>query len=250
MSLVDDAIAAARKYGIDPNIFVAQIRQESGFNPNAVSPAGAVGIAQFLPSTAAGMNVNPWNPQSALEGAARLDAANLRAYGGDWAKVLAAYNAGGGAVNYTVSRGGKNWQQYLPSETQNYIRIILGTKGNPLPAPTPTTKPLVSKHTGHPAGISEPHVIHTDVFGQPYTLSVPSQQTTVRPQPLFQQPRAFSVPQQQASPAPTPKPKTIFGIPVAFSVARQPSTPVQKPKATRPTPAPKLASKKLPRGIS
>src|SRR5713101_5964764 len=126
MSLVDDAIAAARQAGIDANIFVRQIQQESGFNPNAVSPAGAQGIAQFMPGTARGLGINPFNPQQALNAAARYDANNLRAYGGDWAKVLAAYNAGGGAVNYAIARGGKNWQQYLPSETQNYLRIILG----------------------------------------------------------------------------------------------------------------------------
>lgn len=247
MSLVDDARAAARKYGINPDIFVRQIQQESGFNPLARSPAGAEGIAQFMPGTAAGLGINPFNPQQALDAAARYNANNLRAYGGDYAKALAAYNAGGGAVNYAIAKGGKNWINFLPSETQNYIRIILGGKTPQHFTPTPTTKPPVPH--SHPAGISEPHVIHADIFGQPYTLSVPQQQTPARPQPLFKQPQAFSV-QQQQTPAPTPRPKTIFGIPVAFSVARQPSTPVQKPKSTRPTPAPKLAPKKLPRGIS
>lgn len=95
--------------------------------------------------------------------------------------------------------------------------------------------------SGHPAGTVEPHVTHADVFGQPYALSVPSQQTPVRPQPLFQQPQAFSVKPQQA-PAPTPKPKTLFGIPVAFSVPGPPSTPVAKPKATRPSPPPRPAT--------
>lgn len=245
MSLVDDAIAAAKRAGIDPNIFVRQIQQESGFNPNARSPAGAEGIAQFMPGTARGLGINPWDPVQALNAAARYMANSLRAYGGDIAKALAAYNAGGGAVNYAISRGGKNWRNFLPSETQNYIRIILGRH-----TPQPTTTPgATHQPTTHPAGIIEHHVTHVDPFGQPYMLSLSSQQTPVRPQPLFKQPQAFSV-QQQQTPAPTPKPKTIFGIPVAFSVARQPSTPVQKPKATRPAPAPKLASKKLPRGIS
>ena len=63
-----DAVAA----GIPATYFVRQIEQESGFNPNAVSPAGAVGIAQFLPSTAAGLGINPYDPIQALRGAATL----------------------------------------------------------------------------------------------------------------------------------------------------------------------------------
>src|SRR6266478_3057223 len=157
MSLVDDAIAAARRAGIDPNIFVRQIQQESGFNPNAVSPAGAQGIAQFMPSTAAGLGINPWNPVQALNAAAQYMANSLRAYGGDYAKALAAYNAGGGTVNYAIARGGRNWQAYLPTETQNYIKVILGGRGNPPPTPQPTTKPkptpVASPHLLSPSGL-------------------------------------------------------------------------------------------------
>lgn len=120
------AAADAKKYGLDPNIFIRQIQQESGFNPNALSPAGAEGIAQFLPSTAKGYGINPWDPVQALNAAAQYDVSSLHQYGGDWAKALAAYNAGGGAVNAAIKRGGTNWQRYLPAETQNYIKAILG----------------------------------------------------------------------------------------------------------------------------
>src|SRR5205085_80727 len=89
--------------GISPEYFVRQINQESGFNPNAVSPAGAVGIAQFEPGTAAGLGVNPWDPISALRGAARLMANYAHSYGGDYAKALAAYNGGSGTVQYAVN---------------------------------------------------------------------------------------------------------------------------------------------------
>lgn len=122
------AIAAAKAAGIDPNIFVAQIQQESGFNPNAKSSAGAEGIAQFMPGTAKGMGVNPWDPVASLYAAARLDANNLHAYGGDWAKALAAYNAGGGSVNSWVSKFGSNWLSHAFPETQNYVKTILGNK--------------------------------------------------------------------------------------------------------------------------
>jgi len=111
--------------GISPNVFVRQINQESGFNPRAVSPAGAIGIAQFEPATAAGLGINPWDPVQSLQGAARLMASYVWQYG-DIAKALAAYNAGPGAVQRAINLGGSNWRVFLPFETQNYIRIILG----------------------------------------------------------------------------------------------------------------------------
>lgn len=117
-----DAIAA----GISPDYFVRQINQESGFNPNAYSPAGAIGIAQFIPSTAAGLGINPYDPVQALRGAANLMASYARQYNGDYAKALAAYNAGGGTVNYAVNTCGTSWLSCLPGETRNYIRVIMG----------------------------------------------------------------------------------------------------------------------------
>jgi soluble lytic murein transglycosylase-like protein len=120
------AIRAAKHAGINPRYFVNQIRQESGFNPSAVSPAGAEGIAQFMPATAANMGVDPWNPTSALYGAARMMAGLSAEFGGNYAKALAAYNAGPGTVRYAVSVGGRNWSAYLPGETRHYISTILG----------------------------------------------------------------------------------------------------------------------------
>jgi hypothetical protein len=118
-----DAINA----GISPDYFTRQIYLESGFNPNAVSPSGAVGIAQFLPGTAAGLGVNPWDPYSALNGAAKLMASYNRSYGGNYAMALAAYNGGGGTVQYAVNAcGASNWMNCLPYETRNYIRAIMG----------------------------------------------------------------------------------------------------------------------------
>ena len=117
-----DAMAA----GISAEIYVRQINQESGFNPAAVSPAGAIGIAQFLPATARALGVNPFDPIQSLKGATQLMAQYVHHYTGDYAKSLAAYNAGPGAVQWAVARGGSNWMTFLPAETQNYIRIILG----------------------------------------------------------------------------------------------------------------------------
>jgi len=101
---------------INPKYFVRQIAAESGFNPNARSPAGAVGIAQFMPATAAGLGIDPSNPYQSLKGAAHLMARYLSSYHGDWHKALAAYNAGVGNVPH--------WQS-IP-ETRAYVAKILG----------------------------------------------------------------------------------------------------------------------------
>ncbi|HLH63592.1 MAG TPA: transglycosylase SLT domain-containing protein [Ktedonobacteraceae bacterium] len=115
----------ASNAGISPNLFVRQINQESGFNPWAVSPAGAIGIAQFMPATAASMGINPHDPIQSLRAAARLMASYAYQYG-NYAKALGAYNAGPGTVNWAVSVGGANWFNYLPYETRNYIDVIMG----------------------------------------------------------------------------------------------------------------------------
>jgi surface antigen len=123
---VSVALEAARAAGIDETTFVRQINAESGFTPNAVSPVGAIGIAQFMPATAAGLGINPWDPVQSLDAAARDMATLLGSYGGDEAKALAAYNAGSGTVDHAIAVGGANWQAFLPLETQRYIHTILG----------------------------------------------------------------------------------------------------------------------------
>jgi soluble lytic murein transglycosylase-like protein len=117
----------AQQAGIDPTLFERQIQQESGFNPLAISPAGAIGIAQFMPATAKGLGINPYDPISSLQGAARYMARLVASYQGSYAKALAAYNAGPGAVTYAVNHGGvSHWRAWLPLETQNYVSIIMG----------------------------------------------------------------------------------------------------------------------------
>jgi hypothetical protein len=117
----------ASNSGISPDYFVRQINQESGFNPNAVSPGGAEGIAQFLPSTAAGLGIDPFNPAQALNAAAHVMAGYNNMYGGNYAMALAAYNGGSGTVQNAInSCGSANWMNCLPGETRNYIRVIMG----------------------------------------------------------------------------------------------------------------------------
>lgn len=122
----DIARQAAKRYGLDPNLFVRQINQESGFNPWALSPAGAEGIAQFMPATAASMGVNPWNQTSALYGAARLMSNLKHQFPGHYGQALGAYNAGPGTVQYAIRVGGGRWYFYLPAETRHYISAIMG----------------------------------------------------------------------------------------------------------------------------
>ncbi len=128
---VQIARATAAKYGLDPEVFVRQIRRESGFQAHIGSPAGAQGIAQIMPGTARSWGVDPNNPVQALDAAARHMAGYVHSYKGDYAKALAAYNAGPGAV---AKYGG------VPpfAETQHYVKAILAGShpggGNPAPA--------------------------------------------------------------------------------------------------------------------
>ncbi len=117
------ARAVALQYGVNPSVFLRQISQESGWNTRARSSAGAEGIAQFMPGTAASHHVNPWDPRAALRAAALMDSQALHAYHGSYQKMLAAYNAGPGAVS------GGYWQS-IP-QTRDYVASILNGVGNP-----------------------------------------------------------------------------------------------------------------------
>jgi len=101
--LATDVVATAESNGLEPQFLAATLLQESAFDPSAVSAAGAVGIAQFTVPTAREYGVDPWDPRSAIAGAARV----LAAYAYDYrarkdddplALALAAYNAGPAAV--------------------------------------------------------------------------------------------------------------------------------------------------------
>jgi soluble lytic murein transglycosylase-like protein len=118
------AQADALQAGIPPDLFVRQIKQESGFDPNSVSPAGAEGIAQFMPSTAAGLGIDPWDPVQSLQGAAGLMGRYYRNYG-SYPKALAAYNGGSGTLQYCMNNYGDNWLSCEPSETQHYVYVIM-----------------------------------------------------------------------------------------------------------------------------
>jgi soluble lytic murein transglycosylase-like protein len=118
-SLIAAARDAASRYGVDPDIFQRMINQESGFNPAARSPAGAIGIAQFMPQTARGFGIDPLDPMQSLDAAARYIKNGLSQFNGSYPLALAAYNAGAGAV--------RKYNGIPPyRETQNYVKTILG----------------------------------------------------------------------------------------------------------------------------
>jgi soluble lytic murein transglycosylase-like protein len=114
--------ASALRNGLQPALLAALLRSESGFDPRAVSPAGARGIAQLMPATARGLGVaDPFDPAQAVPAAARLLSGHVRAFG-SVPLALAAYNAGPGAV-----------QRYggIPPypETQAYVVRVLALAG-------------------------------------------------------------------------------------------------------------------------
>jgi soluble lytic murein transglycosylase-like protein len=111
---------SAARYGLDPAVLYGLIQQESGFDPSARSSAGALGLTQLMPSTAASLGVaEPLDAAQSIEGGARYLSGLLHQFAGNTADALAAYNAGPGAV-----------QQYggVPPypETQQYVTKVLG----------------------------------------------------------------------------------------------------------------------------
>ncbi|MFN3989530.1 MAG: lytic transglycosylase domain-containing protein [Erythrobacter sp.] len=109
----------AARYDLSPSLLEALVWQESRWRENAVSPAGARGLAQLMPGTARYLGVNPDDPHANLEGGARYLREQLNRFGGDLEKALAAYNAGPGRVERA---GG------IPNirETREYVAAIMG----------------------------------------------------------------------------------------------------------------------------
>jgi len=134
----DIIVAAADKYGIDPDLFKRQIKQESGFKPDAVSKKGAIGLGQVMPETAKSLGYTPedmTDPAKNIDASAKFMAKmykhaqknNPSLAGSDLdAAALAAYNAGpGGALSF-IKTGDIN---KLPNETKDYIAKISGSSG-------------------------------------------------------------------------------------------------------------------------
>jgi hypothetical protein len=127
----------ANRYGVDPSLVRAVMRNESGFNPNAVSPKGAQGLMQLMPGTAASMGVsNPFDPEQNIAGGVGYLRHCLDCFDHNVPLAVAAYNAGPGRVSRS---------QGVPAipETQAFVKNVMGAyTGRPAvpKAPLPEAK--------------------------------------------------------------------------------------------------------------
>lgn len=127
--LAELVLQTAAKYNIDPNIAMRLVKQESGFDPNAVSKRGAVGLTQLMPDAAEEMGLSKderTDPAKNVNAGLAYLRKQLDKYGNDYSKALAAYNWGSGNVDKHLAKNeGAINPVGLPKETANYLTKIL-----------------------------------------------------------------------------------------------------------------------------
>ncbi len=120
-AMCETLATAAQIHDLPVGFFVRLINQESGFKADVVSPAGAQGVAQFMPKVAHEWGLhNPFDPHSALIASARFLRSLYQQFG-NWGLAAAAYNGGMGRVQKWIDKRGP-----LPSETRAYVKTITG----------------------------------------------------------------------------------------------------------------------------
>lgn len=120
----------SKQYGVDSNLVLSIIKQESNFNPNAESHAGAKGLMQLMDFNSEAYGItNPFNIEANVEGGVRHISSYLDMFGGNVEMALAAYNGGPGTMN---RRGvtSINDLYKMPQETQNYVSKVMGNYQN------------------------------------------------------------------------------------------------------------------------
>ena len=159
--------------GLDPVLWGAQLHQESRFDPNAISSAGAVGLAQVMPATFAdvaarrfpGEKLDINNPADNAKVGATYMREQMDHYGGDVEKALSAYNHGPGNTDRLIAQLGSDWKRGLPKETADYIPAITKYLPGGVSAPQPAV-------TGQPdeAGPAPSSQVATNLAGELFNV--------------------------------------------------------------------------------
>ena len=132
---------AAETYGVDEGLLIAMAKQESNFNTSSVSAAGAVGVMQLMPGTAAGLGVtNSYDPYQNIMAGAKLLSRNIEKYKGNVSLALAAYSAGCGAVaKYDGIPPYTETQNHIPKVLSYYARGYVTDSGSTQKMPAAST---------------------------------------------------------------------------------------------------------------
>ena len=133
---------AAAKYGVSPPLALEVATVESNLNQSAVSSAGAIGVFQLMPATAASLGVDPTNLAQNIDGGVRYLAQLLGRFS-DLAAALGAYDWGPTNVSKAITQYGANWLAAAPAETQNYVQKILNGLGTQYTVSAPVPPPPI-----------------------------------------------------------------------------------------------------------
>lgn len=129
----------AQRQGVDPNVAIEVANAESGLDPfTADSSAGAIGLFQLEPATAAALGVNPRDVNQNIQGGIAYLRQMLARFSSIPA-ALAAYNWGPGNLSKAIAQWGANWSAHLPPETSSYVSKILANLGKYQATVTPTS---------------------------------------------------------------------------------------------------------------
>lgn len=124
-------IDTATREGVPPSVALEVAYEESRLNPHVPdSPAGAIGVMQLTPATAASLGVDPRNLEQNVLGGVRYLGQQLARFGGNLQAAVAAYNWGPERVARAMSSWGSSWTLHLPAETKGYLSRILARLGS------------------------------------------------------------------------------------------------------------------------